>query len=155
MKRLLQWISLLFLILVVIFIIALLYTIYAEEPIIKQKPLDPIIQTDKPKQDRLWLDRLLDKKQRRYYFPVEEAYIRVDLIKSKKGEKPYELIVDDLDPYQLFCLKEELRRHRVRYYFRKTKERIKLLVYSKEIGRLRKLTQVLKRYQIDAKIQKR
>jgi len=58
-----------------------------------------------------------------------------------------------LDPYQLFCLKEELKQHKLRYYLTKDINRVELLIFSKNIEKLNSLVRVLKNYQISAQIQ--
>ena len=155
MKRILKWLSLLFAVGVAVFVIFLLYTINAEEPTAKPKPFAPLIQKQEQKPEALWLNHLVETKKKGYFFPVNEVYIKTDLVKYVPPQKPMKLVVNDLDPYQIFCLKEELRRHKVRYFFKKSKEETKLLVYSKNRQKLNDLVKVLKKYQIDAKIQKR
>ena len=155
MKQVLKWLSLLFAVSVAIFVIFLLYTINAEEPTAQPEPLAPLVQKQEPKKEALWLNHLVERKKKGYFFPVEEVYIQTDLVKFVPPQKPLKLVVNDLDPYQIFCLKEELRRHNVRYFFKKSKEEMKLLVYSKNRQKLNDLVKVLKKYQIEAKIQKR
>ncbi|SFV54516.1 Putative periplasmic protein [hydrothermal vent metagenome] len=155
MKQILKWFSLLFAVSVAIFVIFLLYTINGEEPIIKQKSFAPITQKKEQNKEALWLDHLVKRKKRDYFFPVTEVYIKMDLVKYIPPQKPMQLVVNDLDPYQIFCLKEELRDHKVGYFFKKTKEKTELFVYSKDRKRLNDLIKVLKKYQIDAKIVKR
>ena len=79
----------------------------------------------------------------------------MDLTKKIDPRKPYKLVVENLDPYQIFCLNQELQRHKLRYFFKKTKNETKLFVYSKEKKELYGLIKVLKNYQIDVKEVKR
>jgi len=155
MKRILKWLSLLFAVSVAVFVIFLLYTINAEEPAAQPKPFAPLAQKQEQKSEALWLNHFVERKKKGYFFPVEEVYIQTDLVKFIPPQKPLKLVVNDLDPYQTFCLKEELRRHNVRYFFKKSQEEMKLLVYSKNRQKLNDLVKVLKKYQIEAKIQKR
>ena len=155
MKEVLKWLSLLFAAGVAVFVILLLYTINAEEPAAKPEPLDPIVRKTEQKGQTLWLNHLVGTRKKGFFLPVDEVYIQTDLVKDVVPQKPFELVVKDLDPYQIFCLKQELRRHNVRYFFKKSKEETQLLVYSKKMNKLNDLVKVLKKYQIDAKIQKR
>ena len=155
MKEILKWTSLLFAVGAAVFVIFLFYTINTEEPISKPKPFALPNQQSEQKETALWLNHLADAKKKGYYFPVNEVYIKTDLLNYVPPRKPFEMVVNDLDPYQTFCLREELRRHDVRYFFKKSKEEMKLLVYSKSLKKLNDLVKVLKKYQIDAKIQKR
>ncbi len=155
MKRVLKWLSLLFAVGIAVFVIYLLYSINIEEPIEKPEPFALPQQKKEHKNKAFWLNHLAGTKKKGYYFPVDEVYIKTDLVKFTPPQKPYELVVNDLDPYQTFCLREELKRHNVRYFFKKSKEETKLLVYSKSLKKLNDLIKVLKKYQIEAKIQKR
>ena len=155
MKRILKWLSLLFAVGIAVFVIYLLYTINREEPIETLEPFSLPAQKKEQTNKAFWLNHLAGTKKKGYYFPVNEVYIRTDLVTYAPSQKPFELVVNDLDPYQIFCLREELKRHNVRYFFKKSKEETKLLVYSKSLKKLNDLIKVLKKYQIDAKIQKR
>jgi len=48
-----------------------------------------------------------------YFYPVNEVLIEVDLNEKIASKKTiYKLSASLLDPYQLFCLKEELNQHK-------------------------------------------
>jgi len=83
---------------------------------------------------------------------VNEVYIEVDLKEKITKTITYKLSASLLDPYQLFCLKEELRQHALKYYLSKEKEGIELLIFSKNREKLNSLVSVLKNYQISATI---
>ena len=155
MKQILKWFSLLLAVGIAIFVIFLLYSVSSEVPIEKPKPLALLPQVKEQTNEALWLNHLAQTKKKGYFFPVNEIYIKTDLVKFVPPQKPYELVVNDIDPYQTFCLKEELMRHNVRYSFKKSKEGTQLLVYSDSMPKLNDLVKVLKKYQVDAKIQRR
>ena len=155
MKQILKWFSLLFAVGVTIFVIFLFYTINIEEPINKPEPFALPTKKQEHTNKALWLNHLADTRKKGYYFPVDEVYIKTDLATYIPPQKPFKLVVAQLDPYQIFCLREELKRHNVRYFFKQSKEEMKLLIYSKSAQKLNDLVKVLKKYQIDAKIQKR
>jgi hypothetical protein len=68
------------------------------------------------------------------------------------SETVYKLSAPILDPYQLFCLKEELKQHRLKYYLKKDKSGAELLIFSKDREKLNSLVEVLKNYQISANV---
>lgn len=140
---------------VAIFVIFLLYNINSDDDIGKLEPLTYKSQLKKQKAEALWLNHLISSKKKDYRFPIDEIYIKVDLVKKRYNLQPYKLIVDKLDPYQIFCLNQELKRNKVKYFFKKEKNETQLLVFSNDKKRLDSLVKVLKRYQIDAKILKR
>ncbi|NPA66471.1 MAG: hypothetical protein GXO11_06280 [Epsilonproteobacteria bacterium] len=150
-----KWISLLFVGGISIFIIYFLYVINSDELVDNAKPLTLETNRKDPKIDTLWLKRLAKENTQRYYFPVEEIYIKTDMVEEKKEIKPYQLVVNDLDPYQIFCLQQELKRYKLKFFFKKEKSTTNLLVFSQSITKLRSLVNVLKKYQINAKILKR
>jgi len=155
MKKILKWISLLFVGGVSIFVIYFLYSINSDELIDNSKPLSLKTNRKDPKIDNLWLRHLTKEETKRYYFPVEEIYIKTDLVVDEKRVKPYRLLVNNLDPYQIFCLQQELKRYKLKFFFKKEENTTNLLVFSKSITKLRSLVDVLKKYQINAKILKR
>ena len=152
MQKILKWFSLLFAVSIAIFVIYFLYDINKDEDITQPEPFVYKSEIQKKKDDGLWLDDLIKKGQKDYFFPVNEIFIKVDLEKIKKKKKVYQLFVNKLDPYEIFCLNQELKRYKIRYFFKKDKNSNKLLVYSNDVNRLNSLVNVLKRYQIKAKI---
>lgn len=155
MKKVLKWLSLLFAAGVAVFVAFLFYNVSKEEPIERLEPLSLQSRLKEQKPQAFWLNHFAKREKKGYYLPVEEVYLKVDLTKKIDPRKPYRLIVEDLDPYQVFCLNQELKRHKLRYFFQKTKNETKLLVYSKDLKKLNGLVKTLKNYQIDVKEVKR
>ncbi len=155
MKRVLKWLSLLFAVSVFSFVLIFLYNINQDEPIQKPEPFVLESKIEKQKSQALWLNHLSKTQKKIYYLPVEEVYVKVDLFTPKAKKRVYELVVQKLDPYQKFCLQEELRRFHLRYAFRQTDTETNLFVYSSELSRLNSLVKVLEKYQIKAKILQR
>jgi hypothetical protein len=83
---------------------------------------------------------------------VNEVYIQLDLDEKIIKTIMYKLSAPLLDPYQLFCLKEELKQHQLKYYLQKDKSGIELLIYSQDRDKLNSLVKVLKNYQISATV---
>ncbi|MDO8453519.1 MAG: hypothetical protein Q7S59_02985, partial [Sulfurimonas sp.] len=104
------------------------------------------------KEDKLWLNHFSQTERLGYFYPVNEVFVQVDLDEKIIKNIMYKLSAPLLDPYQLFCLKEELKQHQLKYYLQKDKSGIELLIYSKEIDKLNSLVKVLKNYQISATV---
>jgi hypothetical protein len=99
-----------------------------------------------------WLSRLNESGQSGYFFPVNEIYLDLDLNQKIVHEILYQLVARINDPYQLFCLKEELRSFGFRYFLQQDKTGTKLLIQSKNITKLQSLVETLKQYQIMATV---
>jgi hypothetical protein len=97
-----------------------------------------------------WLDAFAQSERQGYFYPVNEIYIDVDLNQKLVNEKIYRLSAKLHDPYQLFCLKQELKRRDLRYSLKTEKEGAELLIYSKDQQRLEALIDTLNNYQITA-----
>ncbi len=78
--------------------------------------------------------------------------IQVDLSEKVASQTIYKLSAPIVDPYQLFCLKEELKQHQLKYFLKKDKSGAELLIYSKKRDKLDSLVEVLKNYQISATV---
>ena len=152
MQKLLKWFAPLLAVGVAVFIIFFLISINSYNDSMQIEPLqhDDEVVVQKPK--RLWLDHFSETQRLGYFYPVNEVYVQVDLDEKIVSTIIYKLSASLLDPYQLFCLKEELKQHKLRYYLKKDKHNIELLIYSKDINKLNSLVRVLKNYQISAKI---
>ena len=100
-----------------------------------------------------WLDHFSTSQRLGYFYPVNEVYVKLDLNEKITKIITYKLSAKVLDPYQLFCLKEELRRHGLKYFLLKDKMMVSLLIYSQNVNKLNSLVEVLKNYQISATIE--
>jgi len=116
------------------------------------EPLDFKTQEIQKKPEKVWLDHFSKSQRLGYFYPVNEVYIKVDLDEKITKTITYKLSAPLLDPYQLFCLKEELKQHKLKYFLEKDKNGVELFVFSKNIDRLNSLVKVLKNYQISAMI---
>ena len=152
MQKILKWLSPLIAVGVAIFIILFLISINSDEKAIKISPLQKTkeVVIEKPKQ--VWLNHFSQAQRLGYFYPVTEILVQVDLNEKIKIKTIYKLSASLLDPYQLFCLKEELKQHKLRYYLKKDRRGVELLIYSKDKKRLDSLVQSLKNYNISAKI---
>jgi len=99
-----------------------------------------------------WIERFSEHEDEGYFYPVTEIFVEVDLKDPPKKTTIYQLKAGDLDPYQLFCLKEVLKQYQLKYMFEQKKEDMKLIIYSKNVNQLKKIVKVLKNYAINAQI---
>jgi len=124
-------------------------SIYADKADIPQAQDLPNI----PSKEK-WIERFSEHEDEGYFYPVTEIFVEVDLKDPPKKTTIYQLQAGELDPYQLFCLKEVLKQQNVKYMFEQKKEDMKLIIYSKNVVQLKNIVKILKDYAINAKIKK-
>jgi hypothetical protein len=129
-----------------------LISINSQDEIIDTKPLALKSKVFSKKPEKLWLNHFSKSERLGYFYPVNEVYIKLDLDEKIIKTITYKLSAKLLDPYQLFCLKEELQRHKLKYYLKKDTQGVDLLIYSQNVNKLNKLVEVLKNYKIKASI---
>jgi len=137
---------------VAIFIITFLININSIQKVEELKPLSRKITPTKQKEEKVWLEHFSDTQRLGYFYPVNEVYIKTSLDKKIQSKTVYRLSASLIDPYQLFCLKEELNRHRLKYYLKRDKNGVLLDIYSQNKTKLNSLVDVLKNYKILAKV---
>ncbi|MCF6310500.1 MAG: hypothetical protein L3J19_08550 [Sulfurimonas sp.] len=152
MQKILKWLTPLIAVGVAIFIIFFLISINTNETSITVTPLEHASKPVAQKPKKVWLNHFSKTERLGYFYPVNEVLIKVDLNEKIVSKTIYKLSASLLDPYQLFCLKEELGQHKLKYYLKKDEEGVELLIYSKDIEKLKALVRVLKNYQISAKV---
>jgi len=152
MQKILKWFTPLIAVGVAIFIIFFLISINSLEVYEDTKPLtlDNNVKMTKP--EKIWLDHFSKSERLGYEYPVNEVYIEVDLKEKITKTITYKLSAKVLDPYQIFCLKEELKNHKLKYYLKKDNSNIDLFIYSQNVDKLQNLVKVLKNYKISATI---
>jgi len=153
MQKVMKWFAPLLAIGVAIFIIFFLISINSQEDVVESKPLK--LQSEnfvvQPKK-KIWLNHLSLTEKKGYFYPVNEIYVAVDLNEKITKVITYQLLAVVKDPYQLFCLKEELQHYDLKYFLKKDKRGITLLIYSQNVDKLHSLVNVLKNYKILAQI---
>jgi C-terminal processing protease CtpA/Prc len=154
MQKILKWFTPVIAMGVTIFIIFFLISINSSSKIPEIKPLELRNEIVQKKPEKVWLNHFSKTQKLGYFYPVNEVYVKVDLDEKIIKTITYELSASLLDPYQLFCLKEELKQHKLKYYLKKDGEKVDLLIYSKNKNRLESLLKALKNYQIVANIRK-
>ena len=152
MQKILKWFVPTLAVAVAIFIIFFLISINSSEEYGVSEPLELSSKVVQEKPKKAWLNHFSNTQRLGYFYPVNEVYIKVDLNEKIINSITYELSASLLDPYQLFCLKEELKQHKLRYYLKKDTQNVELLIYSKNREKLDSLVDVLKNYKISARI---
>lgn len=152
MQKILKWLTPIIAVGVSIFIIFFLVSINSNDQVINLSPLEHRSEVVIKKPKEVWLDHFSKTEKLGYFYPVNEVFIKVDLYENIVSKTVYKLSAALLDPYQLFCLQEELKQHKLKYFFKKDKNGIELFIYSKDKEKLDSLVNVLKNYQISAKV---
>lgn len=152
MQKILKWFTPVIALGVATFIIFFLLSINSEDEMEEVEPLIHKSEVSQKKQKPVWLDHFSKTERLGYFYPVNEVYIEVDLNEKVPDKTVYRLSATLLDPYQLFCLKEELKQHKLKYYLKRDTKGVELLIYSKDRQKLNSLVQVLKNYQISAQV---
>jgi hypothetical protein len=152
MHIILKWLTPIIGIGVAIFIVTFLININTTQKIEELKPLSRKSTPTKPQDEKVWLEHFSNTQRLGYFYPVNEVYIQTSLNKKILSKTVYRLSASLIDPYQLFCLKEELKQHKLKYYLKRDKNGVLLDIYSKNKTKLNSLVKVLKNYQIQAKV---
>jgi hypothetical protein len=151
MHTILKWLALAITAGVAIFIILFLLHINKTEnasmhsnmKLLASKPINE-------EQEKSWLSRFSDDAPKGYFYPVNEIYVDVKLSDKLVVKTIYKLIAHISNPYQFFCLQEELRQNHVKYYLNNKNNEVELLVYSSDKEELTSFVNTLKHYKIKA-----
>jgi hypothetical protein len=122
-------------------------SIYADKADIpKAQEIPSIVSKEK------WIERFSEQEEEGYFYPVTEIFVEVDLKEPPKKTTIYQLKAGDLDPYQLYCLKEVLHQYKTKYMFEQQRDDMKLIIYSQNVKQLENIVKTLKNYAINAQI---
>jgi len=152
MQKILKWITPLIAVGVAIFIVLFLISINSNEVYVESEPLTLNTDVKQEKQEKNWLDHFSESERKGYVYPVNEVYVKVNLEEKITKTITYRLNAKLIDPYQLFCLKEELKNHKLKYYLKQDRMGVDLFIYSSKIDKLKNLVKALKNYKISATI---
>lgn len=152
MQRYVHWLAPLIAAGVAVYIALFMFQVNQADPLPAGGPLPIESSSDiRPSQSKGgWLDALALNEREGYFYPVREIYVQLDLDQQYVHETTYRLSVRLNDPFQLFCLKQELGRHGLRYTLEQDSKGVELLVYANERAKLEALVNALKTYQITA-----
>ena len=152
MQKFIKWFTPLLAVGVAIFIIFFLISINSQVELEESNPLELKSETSVEKPKKVWLSHFSQTQRLGYSYPVNEVYIKVDLDEKITKIITYKLSAKLLDPYQVFCLKQELKQHQLKYYLKQDRRGMELLIYSQNVNKLKSLVEILKNYQISATI---
>jgi hypothetical protein len=152
-KKIFKWLAPLVTVGVAIFLLFFIISINNDDIEISNEPLGLQTDTNNSKPKKSWLNHFSNVEKEGYFYPVNEVYLQVNLQEKITKTITYKLSANIQDPYQLFCLQEELKRYNLKYFLRKEKRGIDLFIYSQNVDKLNKLIQVLKNYKIFAHIE--
>ena len=152
MHTLLKWLTPLIGIGVAIFIVLFLININGSKKTGELEPFEVQTALQPKEKSKLWLNHFSQTQRLGYFYPVNEVYIQTPLDEKIVSNTIYKLSASLIDPYQLFCLKEELKQHKLKYYLKRDKTGVDLDIYSKDKNKLNSLVRVLKNYQIVAQV---
>ena len=99
-----------------------------------------------------WIKHFASRQTKGFYYPVNEIVIKSDLVQKSYTQMIYKLSADVSDPYELFCIEQEVKSLGLEYAFVKNKQSIELLIFSKKYTKLNTLVSNLKKYSINAQI---
>ena len=153
MQNILKWLTPAIAIGVAVFIVFFLISINSQEPLVDDKPLELKTELLPTKPEKIWLNHFSESERKGYSYPVNEVYVKLDLDEKITKTKTFKLSAKVHDPYQMFCLQEELKQHKLKYYLKKDKQGIDLFIYSQNVDKLNDLVKVLKNYKILAQIE--
>ena len=154
MKYLLKWLPVAIALGVTIFLIFFLVAINSQEEMQEVQPLEVVQIKTVTKPEKTWLNHFSQSERKGYFYPVNEIYIKLDLNEKITKTITYKLMAKVNDPYQFFCLQEELKQHHLKYFMKKDAKSLDLLIYSTNKNKLDRLVKVLKKYKIHASIKR-
>ena len=154
MKNIIKWLPPAIAFGVAVFLVFFLISINSHEVVQESEPLETSSQKPSKKPEKSWLNHFSQSQRKGYFYPVNEIYVKLDLDEKIIKTIIYKLTAKIKDPYQLFCLKEELKYHGLKYSLQKDVRGIDLLIYSNEKNKLEKLVKVLEKYKIHASIKR-
>lgn len=152
MQKILKWFAPLVMSVVAIFLVFFLVSINSDDHYVETKSLALEQNRVDVKPQKTWLNHFSQSERLGYYYPVNEIFVTTDLSEKISKITTYKLSAKILDPYQLFCLKEELKRYDLKYSMVKDNTVVNLLIYSQNVNKLNSLVEILKEYKIMATI---
>ena len=148
MQKILKWFALALMVGVAIFVVFFLVSINSDDGFVESKPLVYNDDVQQKKQEKDWLVHFSKTKKLGYFYPVNEVYVKIDLSEKINKTITYKLSTPKIDPYQLFCLKTELKNSGFKYFLDKNGKGVDLFIFSRDEKKLNALIEVLKNYKI-------
>jgi hypothetical protein len=152
MRRATYWLSPLIAAGVAIFIVVLLFKINPKAPNVEAIVDEDIQSSQSPVGQKSWMSRFSVSEEKGYFYPVNEVSLKLDMGGGNSASAMYRLSVGLKTSYELFCVKQELKKSSLPYFMHKEGKIMTLTVDSTDQSRLASLVTKLKTYQITATV---
>jgi len=100
-----------------------------------------------------WIQDLAQKKRPSFIYPVKEIEIELPLIKKSKLKETYRLVLNRMDEYKLFCVKQIFSRKNLPFALYSEKDHTVVMVHNVDLKKLKKIAKYVSSYGIDIKIE--
>ncbi|MDD5716692.1 MAG: hypothetical protein PHW64_02730 [Sulfuricurvum sp.] len=153
MRRAAYWLFPLIALAVAVFIVLFLIQINPAAPkldSLKSEESDSTQTVDE--ESGSWIDRLSGSEDKGYFYPINEVTLKLDMDRGAVASENYRLSVILKSSYELFCVKEELKKSALPYSMKKEGNTMTLSVDSANQSLLLSLVTKLKTYQITATV---
>ncbi|MFY9142621.1 hypothetical protein [Sulfuricurvum sp.] len=137
---------------VAVFIVILLYKINPAAPKVEAVEYDEIQSSETPTGQKNWMSRFSVSEEKGYFYPVNEVSLKLDMGGESSASAVYRLSVGLKSSYELFCVKQELKKSALPYFMHKEGKVMTLTVDSTDQSKLASLVTKLKTYQITATV---
>ncbi|MDX9814207.1 MAG: hypothetical protein WC144_02970 [Sulfurimonas sp.] len=154
MQKVYKWLTPLIAVGVAVFTALFVLSLYEHNQPVEVKSLDLQTQNSLPNYKKNWLDSFSKIDIEQHNYPLGEVLIKFDLQKESIKKLPlYRLLANISDPYELFCLEQEVKLTKLHYILNKNSSNIELFIYADDKNRLENLLLRLKEYDIKAQIE--
>jgi len=99
-----------------------------------------------------WIQDLAQKKRPNFSYPVKEIEIELPLISKSNFKETYRLILNRMDDYKLFCVKQIFSRRNLPFALYSEKDRTVVMVHDVNLKRLKQIAKYISSYGIDIQI---
>lgn len=137
---------------VAVFIVLLLIQINPAAPELKGAEDEQLRSSEAPEEPMNWISRFSKSEEKGYFYPVNEVNLQLDMGEKSTSAEMYRLTADLKSSYELFCVKEELKKSALPYLMNKEGDAMTLSVDSTDQSQLASLVTKLKTYQITATV---
>ncbi len=102
---------------------------------------------------RKWLQDLAAKKKPSYSYAVSEMEIDLPLRKKPEPKTAYRLVLNNLDNYKMFCVRQLLEQNGIEYAFFRKRSNGVLVIRDLKKKDLHRIIGLVKKYDVDVEIE--
>ncbi len=110
--------------------------------------------TKSPEDSRKWLKDLAARKKPSYSYAVSEMEISLPLKKRPEPRTSFRLILENLDNYKMFCVRQLLERNGIDFSVFKKGGKAVLMVHDLDADGQRRIIQMVRKYDVKTVIEK-